>query len=285
MRNRVTLGLSVSPGASATAVDGLALALAVLVAIAAPAAAAETARQILDRSKQLDDTVRKWTDRHQHMKLTIIDRRGGERRRELDFYERKDPGDEQKAIVFFAAPAEVRGTAFLAYTHKGRPADQWLYLPELKRIRQITARTRSESFMGTDFTYHDLDLIAEMPSWREDDARSSLRDSEPVDGVDCNVIELAPQREDIGYQRVVLWLGKEDLFARRIELYEETAEPKKRINQRDVRSVGAVPVAHRVEVETPSAGSRTTIEITDVQLNTGIEESLFTQRALEHGNP
>ena len=105
--------------------------------------AEESARQILDRRKALDDTTRHWSDRHEKLTLRISGR-GSERVRELELYDRRESGDEQKTILFFLAPAEVKGTAFLAYTHKGRPADQWLYLPELQRVRQITARTRSE---------------------------------------------------------------------------------------------------------------------------------------------
>src|SRR5262245_59794618 len=128
--------------------------LAVMAAIplVGTARAAETARQILDRRKALDDTTHHWDDRLEAMKLTITDHRGSERVRALELYERKYPGDEQKSIVFFQTPAEVKGTAFLAFTHKGRSADQWLYLPELKRVRQITARSRNESFVGTDLS-------------------------------------------------------------------------------------------------------------------------------------
>jgi outer membrane lipoprotein-sorting protein len=260
-------------------------ALALLALAFVAPARGETAREILDRRKALDDTTRHWDDRHQRMKLTIVDRRGGERVRELDLYERREPGDEQKSIVFFLAPAEVKGTGFLSFTHKGRPADQWLYLPELKRVRQITARTRNESFMGTDLSYHDLDLIQEMISWTEADARSSLRADEPVEGTACHVIDLAPQREDIGYKRIALWLGGEDLVPRRLELYEGESEPKKRITQGDVRTTGVIPVARRVEAATPAAGSHTVIEIAEVQFNQHLDPDLFSQRYLERGGP
>src|SRR5436853_4739390 len=157
------------------------VAILVLLGALVTPALAETAREILDRRKALDDTTRHWDDRHQKMKLTIYDKRGGERVREMDIYDRREPGDEQKTILFFLAPAEVKGTGFLAFTHKGRAADQWLYLPELQRVRQITARTRNESFMGTDLSYHDLDIVQEMVSWAEGDARSSLRGEESLD--------------------------------------------------------------------------------------------------------
>src|SRR4029077_9909176 len=137
----------------------------------------------------------------------------------------------------------VKGTGFLAFTHKGRAADQWLYLPELQRVRQITARTRNESFMGTDLSYHDLDIIQEMVSWSEDDARSSLRGDETIDGTACHAIDLAPQREDIGYKKIAIWLGKDDLVPRRLDLYKDGSEPKKRITQGQVSPVGAIPIA------------------------------------------
>ncbi len=261
----------------------LAMPLVLLIALAGAARAAETARQILDRRKALDDTTRHWDDRHQKMKLTIFDRRGGERVREIELFDRREPGDEQKTILFFLAPAEVKGTGFLAFTHKGRAADQWLYLPELQRVRQITARTRNESFMGTDLSYHDLDLIQEMTSWTEADARSSLRGEETVDGTPTYAIEEVPQREDIGYKKIVVWLGHDDLVPRRLELYEDAAEPKKRIAQSDVKSIGAIPVPHHVEVATPAAGSHTVIEIADVQFNQKLDPELFTQRYLERG--
>ncbi len=262
---------------------GWLMALLATLAVTAPARGEESARQILDRRKALDDTTRHWDDRHEHMRFVITDHRGGERVRELDVYERKYPGDEQKTVVFFLTPAEVKGTAFLAFTHKGRAADQWLYLPELKRVRQITARTRNESFVGTDLSYHDLDLLTEMVSWTEDDAASSLRAPEAIDGVGCHVIELAARRDDIGYKKIVLWLGTEDLVPRELEFYEEDPTPKKRLRQGDVSAVGAIPVAHRVDAETPAAGTKTAITVSDVQFNQHLEDDLFTQHALERG--
>jgi len=45
----------------------------VLLLAAVVPARGETAREILDRRKALDDGARHWTDRHQKMKLTIYD--------------------------------------------------------------------------------------------------------------------------------------------------------------------------------------------------------------------
>jgi hypothetical protein len=247
--------------------------------------AEETARQILDRREALDDTTRKWTDRREHLRMTVRDGRGGERQRELMLYERRLPGGERQTIVFFESPAEVKGTAFLAYTHKGQPAEQWLYLPELKRTRQIAPRSRTESFVGTDLTYQDLDIIQEMAAWSDDDARSSLRGQETVDGVPTYVIELVPQRPDIQYKKIVLWLGRDDLMPRRLEFYGDASEPVKRVQQADLHDVGAIPVARHVEVETPAKGSKTVIESSDAAYDQQLDEALFRTDALERGKP
>jgi hypothetical protein len=49
-----------------------------LLAVGRVGLAAETARQILDRRKALDDTTRKWRDREERLAMTIRDARGGD---------------------------------------------------------------------------------------------------------------------------------------------------------------------------------------------------------------
>jgi outer membrane lipoprotein-sorting protein len=263
-----------------------AAALAVLLLLTPGLApGAETARQILDRRKALTDGPQHWTDRRETLTMALLDGRGGRRERGLTRWERHD-GDVTRTLVFFAQPAEVKGTGFLAFVKTGQPAEQWIYLPELRRIRQITARARGESFVGTDLTYHDLDVIQQLGDWTEAQAASTLRGEETIDGVPCWVIGLAPTAEDEPYKRIVLWLGKDDLVPRRLELFTEPdGEPAKRIDQRDVRVVGTVPVPFAIDVATPARGSHTEIRSSEVVFDEGLPDDFFTQATLERGAP
>src|ERR1051325_4770879 len=127
------------------------VALAALVGCVAPGAArGATARELLDKLRNLNDTTRHWTDRTQTLTLVITDAHGGERRREVRVFNRRDPDDEDKSLSIFLAPPEVKGTGFLQWTHKEGAADQWLFLPELNRTRRITSQLRDESFMGRE---------------------------------------------------------------------------------------------------------------------------------------
>ena len=267
------------------------------VASASSAPASESARQILDRQRALDDGERRWSDRHQRLTMEVIAAERSGRVLTVDLFDKKVAGDEQRTMAFFSSPASAKGTAFLAITHPDRPADQWLYLPEFRRARRIGGAARTSGFVGTDFTYHDLDLLAEMPHWTEADAASSLRGEETVDGVPCHVIELAPRRADIGYERIMVWLGRDDLVVRRVEFYEQapsagwlglggggSAQPLRRITQSEVRRVGSIPVPFRAEVQTPAAGTRTVVTFAAVAFDQGLPDDLFTQPALEWGS-
>ena len=60
-----------------------------------------------------------------------------------------DDGD--KSLTIFDNPRDVKGTAFLTFSHKQGDDDQWLYLPALKRVKRISSRNKSGSFMGSEF--------------------------------------------------------------------------------------------------------------------------------------
>jgi outer membrane lipoprotein-sorting protein len=255
---------------------------ALLLPRALPAA---TARDILDKAKALDDTTRHWSDRSQTMTLVIHDARGGERKRTLQVFSKRYPGDEDKALSFFLTPPEVKGTGFLQWAHKRNDDDQWLYLPEFKRTRRITAQLRDESFMGTDFSYRDLEILGEIQRWTEEEAPSTLVGEEKAGEKPCHVIALRPQQEGMTYGRIVLWIEQDKLVARKMEFYDREDTLRKALALDDVRDVGPIPTAHRLDMRDVKKGSRTEVDLSDVKYNTGLADDLFTQRQLERGAP
>lgn len=268
------------PGSESSARAALVVLVALSFAVR-PANASETARQLLDQAKHLNDTTRAWKDREQKLALDIFDGRGGERRRELLMRTLRGQGGEDRTITVFQSPSEVAGTSFLQFAHKDRDAEQWLYLPELKRVRQITSRTKDQSFMGTDFSYRDLELLTDVLEWSEEEARSSLVRTETIDGSEAAVIELVPLRKDVGYKRIVIALSRPDLSMRRMEFFGAEETPKKVLRLDRIETVGVVPTAHHLEMVQPAAGTRTLVEVSDIRYDQGLPEELFTQRSLE----
>jgi outer membrane lipoprotein-sorting protein len=257
----------------------------VLCAALAPAVArAESAREMLDAAKAVND-AREPKDVTQKMKMTLVDSRGGERVRDIETYVKIYGHKTRKAVTFFLSPPEVKGVGFLAWSYPDRDDDQWLYLPELKRIRQIAGSTRKQSFQGSDFTYEDLQLFDDVRDWTEKDATSKLvKEGDVVDGVPCAVIELTPQGKEIEYSRLVLWLDRKDSTLRKVELYDKKdGQLVKTITLGAFETIEKIPTAKRIEMANVKKGSKTVMEISEVRYNRGLADESFTERTLERG--
>lgn len=241
------------------------------------------AREILDRVSRLDDTERAWTDRTQHLQLTIVDRRGNDRRRELVIRTKKFGEDANRTILFFLSPPEVRGIGLLQWVQPHDEDRQWLFLPELKRVRRITGTSKRESFVGTDFSYEDLTIWTEVLDWTEEEAHSRLLGDETIDGHACAVIELVPVDADVSYAKLRLWLAQDDLVLRRMQFDDDRGRLVKTLELSDVRPVREIPVAHRLVMHNERGGSETRVVFTEVRFDTGIADDEFTQRRLEKG--
>ncbi len=257
--------------------------VALLASAVQPSVADDRAKALLAKARELADTTRKWTDRTQELQLRIIDRRGGERSRELTIKMKKYPQDRTRSIVFFRNPADVRGVGMLQWADpKGRD-EQWLYLPELGKVRQISGAAKRESFVGTDFSYEDLAVITQILDWDDSEARAELLRTEDCGGRSCHVLEFTPTGKEIGYARVRTWLDAEDLIVVRFEMVDSEGRVVKRLVLGDIRKIGAIPTPFSMEMRNEAGGSRTVVTFTKVEYDSGLGDDEFTQRALERG--
>jgi hypothetical protein len=255
-----------------------------LAGIVGAARGDDVARARIDQVKRLNETTRKWTDRSQQLRISIVDRRGSESRRELEVLTKRYGPDASRSIMFFRAPPAVQGIGFLQWLSPQEPDRQWLYLPALKRTRQISGGARTESFVGTDFSYEDLSIMADVLDWGEDKAPASLAGMESIDGHDCDIIELTPTAAaDVSYGKIRLWLGRDDNVVHKYEFQDAQGQLAKTLLLSDIRDVGGIPSAYRLEMRNERTGSHTTVELTALSYNIGLDDDVFTQRRLEKG--
>ena len=117
--------------------------------------------------------------------------------------------------MFFKAPADVKNTSFLNYSYDDdRDDDQWLYLPALKKVKRISGGSKEDYFMGSDFTYEDM----EKRSPNKDSHK--LLKTETLNGEVCYVIESTPKEEG-QYSKRVAWVIKDKWIPLKIEFYDE----------------------------------------------------------------
>lgn len=155
-----------------------------------------------------------WGDSTGTMKMILSNAQGQESTRELRILslEMKDDGD--KSLSIFDAPADVRNTKMLTYSHNNAADEQWLYLPALKRVKRISSNSKSGPFMGSEYAFEDLS------SFEVEKFNYKYLGEETVNGVVCYKSEAVPTYEHSGYSKQIIWLDKEELRAQKIEYYD-----------------------------------------------------------------
>src|SRR5688572_10264748 len=67
-------------------------------------------------------------------------------------------GDPTMSLIRFVAPPDSNGTALLTHEAKNGDEARWLYLSDLRQVKQISGSNKSSSFKGSEFAYEDLAL-------------------------------------------------------------------------------------------------------------------------------
>lgn len=215
-------------------------------------------------------------DRVQICTMTLSNQNGATRVRKLEIRS-KDYGKNQKSIMVFKEPADVKNTMFLSWSYEeaDRDDDRWLYLPALKNIRRISGASKNDYFMGTDFTYDDLGKR----SVNKD--THTLLGEEDLDGYHCWKLESRPVDDD-GYVRRISWVDKESHVAIRTDYYDKDGLLKT-LRIRDLRKHNGIWTSFHSEMSNIVRHHKTTLMIESITYDSGLPDQLFSISTLQRG--
>lgn len=213
--------------------------------------------------------------------MILINRAGSRRVRELSMISTEE--DElNKMVMHFRSPADVKGTGFLMLEADSRETDMWLYLPDLGRVRRIVSSSRTDSFMGSDISYSDME---DKPL---DDYRYVRLEDDIVNGEACFVIESTPASDavasDTGYSRIIHWISKEKMIPLQAAFFDLRGTYFKQMQIQAVEEIGGTWIPTLVEVEVLREEHRTIMELQNIEVGTNPDDSYFTQQYLQRGN-
>ncbi len=217
--------------------------------------------------------------------MELIDSYGKRRIRET-FGFRKYFGEEKRAVIFYLAPRDIKGTAFLVYDYPDaeQEDDQWLYLPALRRVRRISASKRGGYFLGTDFTY---DEIKNETNVAIEDYIYKTLGVEKIDEFKTYLVEAIPLNHEIGkelgYNRVLLWVDAEIWIIRQSKFWDMQGKLLKTESFQEIKPVEGVWTVHRMEAENHKTKHKTRFTFKDIHYNTSMPDDVFTTRAIQHG--
>jgi hypothetical protein len=223
------------------------------------------------------------------MQMQLIDKKGHKRIRDMKTYS-KDYGKDEKKVIFFLSPSDVKNTAFLTfdYADDSKDDDQWLYLPALKKTKRIPASDKDSSFMGSDFTYGDM-----VDPNLDDYTFKVIKESYVKRKSGKNkvwVIERIPKNQEIidetGYKKSIAYVRQDNYMITRAKHYLKKAGRVKYMDVKKIQKIDGIDTAI-ITTATTKKGKRTihkTVLInSNVKMNQNLKDSLFTIRTIEKG--
>lgn len=186
----------------------------VLVLNASAAFAATAEDQGLAIAKEAKARDEGWVDMTASMNMVLRNKNGQESVREIRMQVLEVANDGDKSLSIFDRPRDVKGTAFLSFSHTSGADDQWLYLPALKRVKRIASRNKSGPFMGSEFSFEDLS------SFEIDKYNYKLIKEEACSIGTCFVLEQYPTDKNSGYTKRIVWIDKVEYRTLKTDFYD-----------------------------------------------------------------
>jgi outer membrane lipoprotein-sorting protein len=252
----------------------LILMLHLLPSIAAAESREEKGLAIAREAERRNESFQDFTA---DMRMVLRNRHGQESIRTIRIRTLEVEGDGDKSLSIFDDPRDVKGTAFLTYSHKAGDDDQWLYLPAMKRVKRISSRNKSGSFMGSEFSYEDIasqEIEKYTYKW--------LRD-ELYDGRQCFVSERYPvDRKNSGYTRQLIWLDKAEYRPFKIEYFDRKNALLKTLTVKNYQQYqNKFWRAGEMHVVNHQSGKSTALYWTNYQFRTGLTDDAFSKNSLK----
>lgn len=217
-----------------------------------------------------------WDGARTRIRMVLVDPSGSKQERAMDVLGRRDKGLFQ-TLVRFSAPGDIAGTAFLMLERGKDQSEQYIYLPGLKRTRRIVGREREGSFMGSDFTYADMQRVDERY------AKHKRLPDEKLGSDDVYVVESTLSADaPTAYGKVVTWIRKTDYIALRTRFFDRNDKLVKTLYSRRIREIDGKPVVVEARMQNQTNNHVTELFIDGIERRDDLADANFTPAALEH---
>ena len=189
-----------------------------------------------------------------------------------------------KMVLFTMYPPDAKGAGFMrwAYTQESeKNAEQWIYLPILRKIRRVSVRDLSDSFLGSDLTYGDI-------SYRNIDAddHKLARIDRDRNKNEYFVVVSTPNEANPQYSKKISWYTKtpdlKECVKVRVDYFDNKDAFLKR-QQLKWQKIDDAWVWDQVFVQNVQTFHKSFFEVEKVKINAGIKEEWFTERKLKQG--
>jgi len=185
----------------------------------------------------------------------------------------KSTGD--KSFLEFLYPLDIKGTKLLSFEHIGKDDSQWLYLPELKRIKRISSRNKSGSFMASEFSYEDISTQNYLNYTYKGDAKKVKKD-----GKEYFQIERFPKDANSGYSKQVALIDTKTYLIQFGDYYDKQNRLLKKVSFLKYRKIKNIYRVQTIKIVNVQNGKSTVLTLDDEKIKMGLSEQDFSKKVL-----
>jgi hypothetical protein len=184
--------------------------------------------------------------------------------------------DGDRSLLTFLYPNDLKGTKLLSFEVIGGNDKQWLYLPAIKRVKRISSRNKSGSFMASEFSYEDISSQNYKNYSYEGEAQKVFKD-----GVEYFKIKRVSIDKNSGYSKQILFIGTKDYLLYFGEYYDRAGRVLKKIEFSHYILVDGVERVHKIEIQNIQNKKSSSLVWDEDSIKVGLTKKDFSKRALK----
>ena len=221
------------------------------------------------------------------IQMTLTDKRGRVRQRQAVVFRASDE-DAKLTRITYLEPKRVRELTFLSRDHQAlnKNDERWLYIPAAGKTRRIPASDRGDYFLGTDFTFEDMQSDFK---FNLEDYSFTLLGSEQAADDTIYVIQGKPvdksTAKQLGYGGFTARISARTWFPEQIDFVDPKNNSLKTITIDGLRQVNGIWTPSTVEATHHITGHTTQFDYISINHNIEAAVDLFAPANLTRGLP
>jgi hypothetical protein len=210
----------------------------------------------------------------QTVEFISVDRVGGKRTSRAKILAKRFDDGLRRVLMRFTKPLDLRGASLLIIETESGANDMFLYTPELRKVKRVTADGAAGTLFGTDFSYEDFERWHLMNKPGE---RTRLPDAK-LEERDVYVLESRPaDGTGSAYERIVSFVDQETCVVLKTESYERGERLRKVLTASpdSIMREAEIHVASEVTMRDVRDQTHTDVVVEDLAVDREIEDTEF----------
>jgi len=181
-----------------------------------------------------------------------------------------------KSLLIFLHPSDVKGTKLLSFERIGEDDKQWLYLPALKRVKRISSKNRSGSFMASEFSYEDIS---------SQNYKNYTYIGEPqsltLENKEYFKIIRVPKDTNSAYSKQIIYIDTKTYLVAFGEFYDKQNRPLKKLSFLKYKKIDGVNRVVVMQMQNLQNNKSTTLTWDKDEIKLGLSSKEFSKRELK----